>query len=180
MEKPCLEEIIRIGNKIVSRAKIEEVLDKILYWRGQGFSQQEVARKLALERSFISRLEKIGEIRKGRRLAVVGFPLENKLEITEIAKQSGAEFVWIMNNKERWDIMSELSALDFFNYIMENLSRLQEFDGLVLVTSQKWHQLASAFLNIPLVFISLGESPLNKDCRIDPNKISSILQKMTE
>ena len=61
------EQIFRIGDKLISLDRAERLLEQVLKLRSQGFSQQEVARRLCLDRSFISRLESAGEIRKGKR-----------------------------------------------------------------------------------------------------------------
>jgi hypothetical protein len=74
-------DFLRIQDKIVSWQKIEKTLKKTLQLRSKGYSQQEVADRLAIDRTFISRLESIGELRKGQSLACVGFPVLNKDEI---------------------------------------------------------------------------------------------------
>jgi len=173
------DSLVRIGNKLVSRKKIEESLDSIWYWRQQGYSQQEVARKLSLERSFISRLESMGEIRKGKRIAVIGFPVKNKKEISDQAFQAGAEYVLLMDDEERWNLINKRSALDFFNYVTEQINFLKEFDTLLLLSSDKWYQLALAFLNNQIVFVSLGDSPLKQDCQINPKQIGFLLSHLT-
>ena len=66
-------ELVRIGDKVVSVPKIERAVREIIELRSKGISQQEVAEKFNTDRTFVSRLESIGEIRKGKRIAVVGF-----------------------------------------------------------------------------------------------------------
>ena len=68
---------IRIQDKIINWQKIEKILQRALQMRERGFSQQEVADRLSLDRTFISRLESVGEIRKGQSIACVGFPILN-------------------------------------------------------------------------------------------------------
>ncbi len=172
------EGLFRVGNKLLSRKRVDRCLDKIFQWRVQGFSQQEVADKLYLERTFISRLEKLGEIRKGHRLAVIGFPVENRQEIAEMSSEAGAEYTWIMDNRQRWNLIEGRSALDFFNYAVGELNRLQEFDTIILLTSEKWYQLAAALLDSQIIHYQLGESPLEQDCKVDLSRFSSLLEKI--
>ena len=85
-------EFYRIQDKIVSWSKISSTLKKALVLRTRGFSQQEVADRLMIDRSFISRLEKIGELRKGQSIACVGFPIKNKDEIEAILEKRRGRF----------------------------------------------------------------------------------------
>ena len=74
-------DLVRIGSKLISRSRIIRRLDEILQMRVSGKSQQETAEALGVDRSFISRLEALGEVRKGGRVALIGFPIENKAEL---------------------------------------------------------------------------------------------------
>ncbi|HOK71270.1 MAG TPA: helix-turn-helix transcriptional regulator, partial [Bacillota bacterium] len=94
--------LIRIGDKVVDRDRIDRALDKLFDMRQNGASQAEVAAALGTDRSFVSRLENLGEIRKGERVAVIGFPIGNKEEIEQLAKKAGVDYVWLMNDEERW------------------------------------------------------------------------------
>jgi len=84
------EKIVRIGDKLVSVDRAKRLLERVFRAEGRGLSQQEVARRLSLDRTFISRLEAIGEIRKGKRVAVIGFPVKNKDELVKICQDLGA------------------------------------------------------------------------------------------
>jgi transcriptional regulator len=64
-------DIIRIQDKIISRQKINDSITKILQLRALGYSQQEVADQMSVDRTFISRLEGIGELRKGKTMACI-------------------------------------------------------------------------------------------------------------
>ena len=93
--------IYRIQHKIISRQKIDVKISRILDMRSRGFSQQEVADRLEVDRTFVSRLEGIGEIRKGETIAVVGFPIGNKEEIQSILEKEGVDFALLFTEKER-------------------------------------------------------------------------------
>ena len=101
------DELMRIGEKIISMPKIEESVRKILQLRSTGLSQQEVANLLGLDRTFISRLESIGEIRKGKKIAVFGFPIKNKDEIKKISAALGVDFIYVVNEEERWNLVQD-------------------------------------------------------------------------
>ena len=161
------EQTVRVGDKIISIDKAVCVLNQVLHLRSQGFSQQEVARRLSLDRSFISRLEAVGEIRKGNRVAIIGFPIENKQEVIDICRERGLDFIFILNNQERWSLVRQQKALDFFNQAMEIISRLREYDTLILITSERWYRLAEALLDLQIIFISLGSTPVQENRRVD-------------
>jgi predicted XRE-type DNA-binding protein len=169
------KKLLRIGGKIISLRKICEKIEQILKLRTEGFSQQEVADYLQIDRPFISRLESIGEVRKGKKVAVVGFPLLNKEEIKNLAMARGVDHVWVMNDAERWLLVKEKSALEFFSFVMDYVRELRAYDTVVLIGSQKWVKLAEALLDSQVVFLNLGESPINKDCYFDPDQFSHVL-----
>src|SRR6056297_1308705 len=95
----------RIGDKVINSEYLDKTIRKVLKMRQSGLSQSKVAEELNLERSFISRLESIGEVRKGNKIALVGFPIENKEEIINLAKEYGLEYILIMTEKERWNFI---------------------------------------------------------------------------
>ncbi len=172
------ERVFRIGEKLVSLDKAVRLVERALKLREQGLSQQEASKRLNLDRSFISRLESIGEIRKGNRVAVIGFPLANTAEIAEICRSYGLDFYLLLNNQERWDMVRDKKALDFFNRMLELLARLREFDTLIMITSEKWQHLAEALLNIQIIFLSLGPTPIEEDRPVDPGRFEDTLKQV--
>jgi transcriptional regulator with XRE-family HTH domain len=172
------ERVVRIGEKMISLDKAGRLMERVLELRSQGFSQQEVARQLSLDRSFISRLESVGELRKGKRVAVVGFPIANGAELVEICRELGLDYHLIMNNRERWELVNDKKALDFFNQILGIVARLKGFDTLVLLTSERWYRLAEALLDIQIIFMNLGPTPVQEDCRVDPVRFRASLEQV--
>ena len=174
------ERVFRIGEKLISLDKILHQVEKALELREKGQSQQDAAVRLHLDRSFISRLESIGEIRKGRRIAVIGFPLANSGELSEICREFGLDFYLLLNDRERWELVQDKQALDFFNRMLDIVTRLREYDTLIMITSEKWFHLAEALLNLQIIFISLGPTPISEDHIIEPqllkDKIRQVLQ----
>ena len=87
--------LIRIGEKVISEEKLRKEISKILKLRTEGLTQEEVARKLGVERTFVSRLESLGEIRRGEKIALVGFPVKNKEEIVSLSEKFGIDYTLI-------------------------------------------------------------------------------------
>ena len=172
------ERLYRIGEKLVSLDKAVRLVGQTLELREQGYSQQETAKRLHLDRSFVSRLETVGEIRKGSRLAAIGFPLANADAITELCRQYGLDFHLILNNSERWAMVQDQQALDFFNRILELVARLRQFDVLIMITSEKWYQLAEALLDIEIIHLELGPSPIAEDRHFDLKRLEDTLKQV--
>ena len=95
-----------MGDKVLSRDKIIAKIDEILKLRQNGMSQIDVAKFLNLDRPFVSRLESLGEVAKGGKIALVGFPIGNKEELEQMALEEGVEFVYVLTDKERWSLVS--------------------------------------------------------------------------
>ncbi len=172
------ERLFRIGNKLVSLEKTFHVTEKVLELREQGYSQQETSDRLKIDRSFISRLETVGEIRKGNRIAVIGFPLANSKAVMEVCSAYGLEYYLILNNNERWEMVQDKQALDFFNSMLELLTQLRKFDLLVMITSQKWYHLAEALLDIQIIHLDLGPTPIEEDCLFEQKRLETILDQI--
>ena len=79
--------LLRVGDKLINRQKIYRTVDQILMLRRQGLSQQETANQVGVDRTVISRLENMGEVRKGKSVALIGFPIDNCEELRQVARQ---------------------------------------------------------------------------------------------
>ncbi len=169
------ERFFRVGEKLISLDKTTRIAEKVLELREQGFSQQETSRRLQLDRSFVSRLESIGEIRKGNRVAVIGFPLANSAEITELCRVYELDFYLILNNSERWAMVQDQQALDFFNRMLDLVARLRQFDVMIMVTSEKWYKLAEALVDIQIIHLDLGPTPIEEDRYFATKRLEDIL-----
>ena len=86
--------------------------------RSSGKSQQETAEALGVDRTFISRLEALGEVRKGGKVALIGFPIENKRELEEAARAEGVDFVLLFTEEERRRFAEGMSGAELINEIM--------------------------------------------------------------
>jgi len=167
--------IIRIGDKLISRAKLNAGIERILELRAQGMSQQEVARLMGVERTFISRLEGLGEIRQGKRIAVVGFPIQNKEALIEVMEKWGVDFYFLLTNAERWRFIQDKSGLELFNEIMSLIMRLRTYDQVVFMGSDLRIRIAQALLDQEVIPVNLGNSPIEEDCYVDPAHLEDIL-----
>jgi len=172
------DQVFRIGEKLISLDKTVRLVERALELREKGLSQQDAANRLQLDRSFVSRLESLGEIRKGNRIAVIGFPVLNVVELTEICREYGLDLYMILNNNERWELVRDKQALDFFNSMLELVTRLREFDTLIMITSNKWFYLAEALLDIQIIHLELGQTPIERDLPVDREMFENTLKRV--
>ena len=169
-------DLLRIGEKLVSRERLARAIDRMLEMRARGASQQEVARAFGVDRSFVSRLETLGEVRRGSRVAVFGFPVQNPEELERAAREAGAEWVWLMTNEERWRYARERPGDQLFNELMEILSRLSHFDRVVFLGSEMRIRLVEAILGSDRVIgVTLGPSPIAADVYVEPERIAALV-----
>ena len=171
-------DFVRIGDKIISRNKVINVIDKIFALRSRGWSQQEIANELGTDRSFVSRLETLAEIRRGKRIALVGFPVANKSEIEEVALKEGVEFTLLLTDKERWNFVQEKSGLEVFDEIMKILSEIRSFDVVIIMASNKRVALVGGLLDKEVIRVEIGHSPLGNDVHVDPDQIIDIIRNV--
>ncbi|PSR28056.1 MAG: transcriptional regulator [Sulfobacillus thermosulfidooxidans] len=161
-------DLIRVGDKVISLSRIANVTEQILLARSQGMSQQDVAKKFGVDRSFVSRLETLGELRKGRSIAVIGFPIANPEEVRTLCRELGVELCWVMTNQERWEYAQSRNGIELVNEIMDLANKFRQFDVVILLASNARVRLMAALLDsrtvIPLV---LGETPLSTDVVVD-------------
>lgn len=172
-------EFIRIGDKLVDRARVYKAVDKILDLRAKGLSQQEAADQVGIDRAFVSRLESLGEVRKGARIALVGFPVGNKEEIRKVADEEGVDFVLLLNDVERWAYLRERSGQEVFNEIMAIITKLKSYDAVVFIGSDMRVSLVESILGNRVVGIEVGTSPIKGDRYVDPESIRRILRSIT-
>jgi len=171
-------ELLRIGDKLISKEKVTKSINAILEKRQQGLSQQEVAQIFGIDRSFISRLEGLGEIRKGKKVALVGFPVANKAEITELARQSGVEYILLLTEAERWEFLRSRSGEQLFNDVLQIISEMRQSDLIIFIGSNMRIQLVERLLDNEIVSIEIGESPITEDKYVDPVMIRDLLRKI--
>lgn len=169
-------ELIRLGEKIISRRKIDKIIGEILSLRSKGLSQTEVAARLGIDRTVVCRLENIGEIRKGRRVAVIGFPVLNKDELRDALEKAGVDLILLMSDKERWEYIRQKSGLDLFDSIMELIAKVHSCDRVIIIGSNRRIKIFEAVLDKEVIGLEIGESPILEDKHVEVEKIIELIQ----
>ncbi|WP_031517136.1 transcriptional regulator [Desulfofalx alkaliphila] len=169
-------DLVRIGNKIVSKRKIHKVVDELLQLRASGIPQTEAASRLGIDRTFVSRLESLGEIRKGKSIAVIGFPIVNKQELRLALEGEGVDFIYLLTERERWDYVKNRSGLDLFNSIMEIIAKVHACDQVIVLGSNQRIKLVEAVLDKDVIGFTLGESPITEDCYVESDEVVAMVR----
>ena len=173
-------DISRLGDKVISKTKINNMVERILELRSSGMSQTEVAGRLGIDRTLVCRLENMGEIRKGRRLAVLGFPIRNKDEVREILSAEGVDYIFLLSEKERWDFLVHKSGLELFNTIMDMIAAVHTYDHVVVLGSNKRIKIMEAVLDKEVIGFEIGDSPIREDKYVDPREIVNLIRAIKE
>jgi len=176
VHKEAAMSFFRIGDKTISLDRINAAIDKILKLRSRGCSQQEAADAAGVDRTFVSRLENLGEIRKGKRIGVLGFPIENKEEIAQIFRDHGIDNCLLMNEEERKRFVLDRSGPDLVNELMILIKEYRQYDTVIVLASDMRNRLIEALLDQQVIMLDIGSSPLTSDVRVDPDKIQNILK----
>lgn len=170
-------ELVRIGNKLINRNRIVRCIDEILSLRVQGKSQQETADAVGVDRTFISRIEALGEVRKGSRVALVGFPIENKEELERAALAEGVDFVLLFTDRGRYGFAEKLSGVELANEIMQLTAKLKGYDTVIFLGSDMRISMVEAMIGREKVIgIELGKSPIRGDIRVEVDPIIEIVR----
>lgn len=170
--------LLRIGDKIVNRDKIHKAIDEMLEMRSRGLSQKEIATKLGLDRTVVSRLESLGEIRKGGRVALLGFPVKNREELAAMASQEGVDFCLLLSEKERWNFVESKTGIELFNEIMQIIGVLRTFDIVIILCSNKRIKVIETLLDKEVIGVQIGESPIADDKYVNAENIRAIIRQL--
>lgn len=170
--------LLRIGEKIINQQKIYEKIDAMLQMRSRGFSQQEVANQVGIDRTVISKLETLGEVRKGRSIALVGFPVQNGDELRQVVGQEGIDYCLLMSEQERWDFVQSKTGVELFNNIMEIISTLRKYDIVIMLGSNMRIKLIEALLDKEVIGMQIGESPIEEDKYVNPDELRNIIHQL--
>lgn len=174
-----MDKFYRVGKKIISKDRINSLIDEILQRRSSGSTQKEVAKAFDVERSFISHLEGLGEVRKGPKIALIGFPIKNTDELETVAKESGIDLVFLLSQKERQDFAKKESGTDLFNRTLMLLAELKDYDVVIFLGSDWRISIVEKILDREIYGISLGPSPIKKDVYIEPEELISLMKKIS-
>lgn len=166
--------LYRIGDKVISEDKLRDAIAAILEDREAGATQDDAAKSHGVQRSFVSFLESLGEVRKGSRVALVGFPIANAEEVKALAENHALDFVLVLSQEEREYIESgEVTTV--FNTLLETIATLRDYDTLVLMASDWRIKTMERILGTEVVGIPLGPSPLREAVTVDLGQLDEIL-----
>ena len=171
-------ELIRIGDKIISLSKVDRAVRDILQARSEGHSQGEVAQQLGVDRAFVSHLEGLGEIRKGRSIAVVGFPVANKMALASLLAELGVERALLMTEAERQAFVRHRSGVELVNEIFRLAEEFRQYEVIILIGSEPRIRLLRAFVsaNREVIGLALGQGPLDHDVAVDLTRVRTVIQ----
>jgi hypothetical protein len=127
-----------------------------------------------VQRSFVSFLESLGEVRRGARIALVGFPVANADEVAALAEEHGVDFVLVFNQAQRESIEGS-SGGEVFNRLLETLATLRDYDVIILMASDWRIELIERIFGREVVGIPLGHTPLREDVPVDIAELEQIL-----
>jgi hypothetical protein len=167
--------LYRIGDKVVSEDKIHDAVAAILAEREAGATQEDIARLHDVQRSFVSFLETLGEVRRGDRIALVGFPIANAEQVRALAEKRSLDFVLVLSQAERESIESG-DATRVFNQLLETIAVLKEYDTLVLLASDWRIKTMERILGTEVIGIPLGASPLRAAVEVDLDELDGVLE----
>ncbi len=113
---------IKIGDKVISLERANVLVSKIFDLRSNGSTQEEVAKLLGVERSFISHLEGLGEIRKSKEIALIGSGVAHPKKVETQARELGVDHVYLNNNgmariEDALQILAMLKDIDFIVFL---------------------------------------------------------------
>ena len=99
----------------------------------------------------------------------------NKDEIHEVASEEGIDFIFLMNDEERWRYVRERSGLEVLNEIMAIISKLQIYDVVIFIGSDMRCNLVESILGNRVISIVIGTSPIKQDAHMDPEMNRKII-----
>jgi len=173
-------QLVRIGDKVINPERIHRMVDRMLELRSQGLSQQEVAEILGVDRTLISRLESVGEMRKGKKIALIGFPVANGPELREVAAAEGVDFVLLMSDKERLEFARSQNGVDLLNQVMQHIAQARACDAVIFIGSDKRLEMVEALVGPHVIGIEIGRSPMKEDVYVSPEKIRSLIRSLKD
>ncbi len=165
----------RVGDKLLNRVKLDRIIDRIFQLRVSGLSQQEVAHRIGCDRSLVSRLESLAEVRKGGSVAIIGFPLANITELVGVCEELGVDYSLLMNDAERWEMIESHDGKSLLNWLMQLMLEMSEYDHLIMIGSDMRIRLAEAIVGDKVLGVIIGESPIEEDYYLNPQRLRELI-----
>ncbi len=135
-----------------------------------------MAAKLGVDRTLVSRLESVGEVRKGETIAVVGFPVENKEDIVRVAGEEAVDFVYVLTDQERWDLLNR-SGGELFTELMRLMARVREFRVVVILGLNQVARFFAALLDREVSVLHLKQTP-GSNGRFEPEELRRLIRSV--
>jgi transcriptional regulator with XRE-family HTH domain len=148
---------IKIGDKIISMDRASTLIDKIFAMRSSGSTQEEVAKQLGVERSFISHLEGIGEVRKSKEIAFIGSGVADAGRVESMVSDLNFEHVFINADgtahiEDALGVLAILKEIDFIVFLGPATERKlletvleKKIVGITLDKEEKLDEVLSEF-----------------------------------
>lgn len=172
--------LIRIGDKVINRDRIFHQISRMLAMRADGLSQQEVAEQLKVDRTVISKIETMGEMRKGKKIALAGFPIKNVAELNALAQEEGLDFILLMSEVERREFAASKNGAELLNQVMGLLAQARECDWVIFLGSDNRLKMIEALVGQNVIGVELGSSPLYEDKWVDPDSIRRLIRSLKQ
>ncbi|HLO01597.1 MAG TPA: transcriptional regulator [Symbiobacteriaceae bacterium] len=172
--------LIRIGDKVINRDRIFHQISRMLAMRADGLSQQEVAEQLKVDRTVISKIETMGEMRKGKKIALAGFPIKNVAELQALAQEEGLDFILLMTEIERREFAASKNGAELLNQVMGLLAQARECDWVIFLGSDNRLKMIEALVGQNVIGVELGCSPLYEDKWVDPDTIRRLIRSLKQ
>lgn len=165
----------KINDKTVSKDKIMKYIDKILAMRSLGHSQMEVANSFKIDRTFVSRIESLGEVRRGKKIALVGFPIGNIKEVESLANKYGINYTFLLSEQQRYEFLAVKNGLELFDNLIDLVAEIRKYDTVILIGSDMRINLLESLLDGEVISINIGESPIKEDVKVDIIELEKVL-----
>jgi len=169
-------DFVRIGDKLIHRERVIRAIDEVFALRAQGLSQSEVAGRLGTDRSFVSRLESLGEVRKGSSIALVGFPIANKEEILRVAREEAVDYTFLLTDHERWEFL-ERPGTEIFNEVMALAAEVRRHPTVIILGANRPAQFLQAMLDREAAVFRLAQV-VGSPGSFDPEQIRLVIRTL--
>ena len=120
----------------------------------------------------------MGEIRKGKKIALVGFPIKNKEELTLLAEKLGIEYVLLLTQEERFEFIKKKGKNELFDEIMKIIVNLADFDLIIFIGSDARVPVVEKIFSVQVVGMVIGHSPIKESKYVNPEKIIEIVKQV--
>jgi hypothetical protein len=108
---------------------------------------------------------------------LIGFPIQNKEELTRLAEELGIEYVLLFTQKERFEFIKGKGKSELFNEIMEIIVNLADFDLIIFMGSDMRVPIVEKIFSVQVIGIVIGHSPIHESKYVNPEEIIEIVKQ---